>query len=189
MLGKGMPMSANQSSGATVVFADRPSRLLRIGLGVVTVIAGVLVLVWPDVAVVTVAIIVGIHLLGAGVVRGVTAFSADVSGGVRVLYVLLGLLFVVAGIMFLASPLKGIALLVLLFGVSWVVNGVIEMFHGFSGGGGWTIFSGAVSSLAGVAVLAYPAPSARAMVWLFGIALVAIGLSVSISAAVARRAS
>jgi uncharacterized membrane protein HdeD (DUF308 family) len=174
-----MSMSA---SSATVVFADRPSRALRVVLGAGTLVVGVLVLVWPHVAVLTVAIIVGIHLVAAGLIRGVTAFGAGTTGAVRVLYVVLGFLLVVAGVLFLAAPVTGVAFLVVLFGVSWVVNGVVELFHGFSGGGGWAVFSGVVSSLAGLVVLAYPAPSARAMVWLFGVALVAIGLSVCVSA-------
>lgn len=177
-------MSANGSAGATVVFSTRPSRVWRIGLGLITVATGVLILVWPDAAVVTVAIIVGIHLIVAGVIRAVTAVTRDGGGTVRALYLLLGLLLVAAGLICLRSPFHATALLVVLFGISWLVNGGIELFHGITGGGGWTAVSGAVSLAAGVVVLVYPAPSARAMVWLFGLALGAIGLTIVVAAVV-----
>jgi uncharacterized membrane protein HdeD (DUF308 family) len=181
-------MSANGSAGATVVISGRPSRVWRIGLGLITVATGVLILVWPDAAVVTVAILVGIHLIVAGAVRAVTAVTRDAGNAtVRALYLMLGLLLVAAGLLCLRSPFHATALLVVLFGLSWLVNGGIELFHGLTGGGGWTAVSGAVSLAAGVVVLAYPAPSARAMVWLFGLALVAIGLTIVVAAVVTPR--
>lgn len=176
-------MSPDGSSGATVVISGRPTRGWRIGLGLITVVTGVLILGWPDAAVVTVAIIVGIHLIAAGVIRAVTAVTQDAgNAAIRALYLLLGLLLVVAGVLCLRSPFHATALLVVLFGISWILNGGIELFHGVTGGGGWTAVSGAVSLAAGVVVLAYPAPSARAMVWLFGVTLVVIGLTMFVSA-------
>jgi uncharacterized membrane protein HdeD (DUF308 family) len=71
---------------------------------------------------------------------------------------------------------------VLLFGLSWIAGGVTETFHGVNGGGGWTIASGLVSLLAGIVVLVYPAPSVLVMVWLFGLALIAIGTTVAVGA-------
>lgn len=163
------------------MFADRPSRAWRIVLGVLTVVAGMLVLGWPGAAVVTVAVILGIQLITFGIVRVVTAFTGA-TGVPRVLFVLVGALLVVGGVLCLLSPFQAVASLVVLFGLCWVVNGVVELVHGFAGGGGWAIVSGAVSVLAGIAVLAYPAPSGRVLVWLFGVALIAIGVSLFLSA-------
>jgi uncharacterized membrane protein HdeD (DUF308 family) len=176
------------SAAARTVVSTRPSRGWRIAFGVLTVIAGALILAWPGAAVVTVAIILGIHLIVAGVLRAVTALTrhAD-SGRTRALYLILGLLLVAAGTLCLVVPFPAAAFLVLLFGLSWVVNGVIELIHGFTGGGGWTIVSGAVSLAAGIVVLAYPASGAIALAWLFGLALIAIGLTVTIGAMVGRR--
>ncbi len=165
----------------------KPSRGWTIGFGLVTAVAGVCILVWPRAALATVAIILGLQLIVAGIVRMVTAVTRDIdSGTTRALYLLLGLLLLVVGILFLRSPFRTVAVLVLLFGLSWVVNGVIELIHGFTGGGGWLIVSGAVSLVAGIVVLAYPEPSVRTMVWLFGIALIAIGLVTTVGAIVAR---
>lgn len=183
---KGVSMSTNESSSATVVFSAGPTRGWRIGLGLVTVATGALILGWPGAAVVTVAIIVGVHLIVAGVISVVLALVRN-SGRMRVLYLLLGALLAVAGILCLSSPFHATTLLVVLFGVCWLVNGGIELCHGLMGGGGWTVASGVVSFAAGVVVLAYPAPSARAMVWLFGLALVTIGLTVFMGAVLGTR--
>ncbi len=173
-------MSTNGSHVARKVFPKGPTRGWRIGMGVFTMGAGVLVLAWPDVAVVTVAIIVGVHMIIAGIFLVVTAFSRE--RAMRVLYLLLGILLALAGLLCFRSPFHATTLLVVLFGLTWLVNGVVELFHGLAGGGGWVILSGGVSIVAGAAVLAYPAPSARVMVWLFGVALLAIGMSVLIAA-------
>jgi uncharacterized membrane protein HdeD (DUF308 family) len=186
-------MGVPESSAGTGVAADRRvisarlSRGWRVGFGLVTVVAGVLILGWPDAAVLTVAIILGIHLIIAGIYRTVTALTQDIDGTARALYLLLGLLLIVAGILCLRSPFRATAILVLLFGLSWIANGVIELFHGVSGGGGWTIVSGMVSLLAGVVVLVYPAPSVLTMVWLFGIALIVIGATAAVDAVISGR--
>jgi uncharacterized membrane protein HdeD (DUF308 family) len=180
------------STGGTVdttVISTRPSRGWRIGFGLVTVVAGVLILAWPGAAVLTVAVILGIHLIVAGIYRAVTALTRDIDGTLRALYLLLGLLLIVVGILCLRSPFRATAVLVLLFGLSWIANGVIELFHGVNGGGGWTIASGVVSLLAGVVVLVYPAPSVLAMVWLFGIALIVIGATATVEAMISRRST
>ena len=153
------------------------SRGWLIAFGLVTVVAGICILVWPKAAVVTVAIIVGLELIVAGVIRMATALTGDdESGGMRALFLFLGLLLLIVGILCLRAPFQAAAILVLLFGLTWIVNGVVELFVGFSGGGAWVVVSGVVSLVAGIVVLAYPAPSVRALVWLFGISLVAIGL-------------
>lgn len=175
-------MSRHESS-STVFFSDRPSRGLRISLGLITAATGGIILGWPDVAVVTVAILVGIQLIVAGVIRVVTALPSEAGdASTRILYLLLGLLLVVAGLLCLRSPFHATALLVILVGLSWIVSGGIELFHGLTGGGGWTAASGGVSLVAGIVVLAYPTPSVRVMVWLFGLSLIAIGLMLVVSA-------
>ena len=159
------------------------SRGWRIAFGVVTAVAGVLILVWPGGTLLAVAILLGIQLVIAGVFRAITAFTFDTdSGAARILFFLLGVLLVIVGILCLRSPFRSIALLVLLFGLSCIVSGAMELFHGVAGGGGWAIASGVVSILVGIVVLAYPVSSVATMIWLFGIALVVIGLTAIVGA-------
>src|SRR5690349_16820113 len=90
------------STRAKVVISARPTHGWRVGLGLFTAATGLLILMWPRMAVATAAVIVGAHLVVAGAVRAATALRKD--GGLRTLYLILGLLLVVAGLLCLRSP-------------------------------------------------------------------------------------
>jgi uncharacterized membrane protein HdeD (DUF308 family) len=178
-------MSATESApgGSAAMMAGLGwSRGLRIAFGVVTAVAGALILAWPGGTLVAVAVLLGIQLIVGGVFRAVTAFTFETdSVAARILFLLLGVLLVILGILCLRSPLQTIAVLVLLFGISCVVSGALELFHGATGGG-WAIASGLVSIVIGIVVLSYPVSSVSTLVWLFGIALVVVGLTAIVGA-------
>lgn len=179
-------MSANESTpgrSAAMMGMLGESRGLRIAFGVVTAIAGALILAWPGGTLVAVAVLLGIQLILGGIFRAITAFTFPADGvAARILFLLLGILLVVLGILCLRSPLQTIAVLVMLFGISCIVSGALELFHGFTGGGGWAIASGIVGILVGIVVLSYPVSSVSTLIWLFGIALVVIGLTAVVGA-------
>jgi uncharacterized membrane protein HdeD (DUF308 family) len=59
--------------------------------GIITLLAGVLVVIWPGRTIEVIAVLFGIQLIVAGIFRFVAAFAADEeSGGTRVLLALLG---------------------------------------------------------------------------------------------------
>ncbi|HEY7592228.1 MAG TPA: DUF308 domain-containing protein [Actinophytocola sp.] len=179
-------MSASESASggaAAVMSALGQSRGLRIAFGVVTVVAGVLILAWPGGTLVAVAILLGLDLIIGGVFRAITAFTfPQDSVAARILFLLLGILMVILGILCLRAPFQTIAVLVLLFGMACIIGGALELFHGFTGGGGWAIAGGVVGILVGIVVLSYPVSSVSTMIWLFGIALVVLGLTAIIGA-------
>lgn len=151
-----------------------------IALGVVAMLGGVAVLVWPGATLVAIAVIFAIELLVMGVMRLVTAFStSEASGGGRFLHVLLGVVAILAGIIFVRHPFATIAILGLLLGAFWVVVGVIELFDAVAArnmpGRGWAIAAGAVSLVAGVFILAFTGASLVVMVWLVGLQLLVYG--------------
>src|ERR1044072_5846367 len=169
-----------RSAAMTAVLGE--ARGLRIAFGVVRAGAGVLILAWPGGTLVAVAVLLGIQLIVGGVFRAITAFTFPADGvAARILFLLLGILLVVLGILCLRSPLQTIAVLVMLFGLSCIVSGALELFHGFTGGGGWAIASGIVGILVGIVVLSYPVSSVSTLIWLLGIALVVIGLTAVIA--------
>jgi len=177
------PTPANRAQTADTIAAIGRSRGWRLGLGVVTAVAGALILAWPGGALVAVAILVGIELIVTGIFRIVTAFSFGPDGAAtRVLFVVLGLLLIIVGVLCLRSPFHTTAILVLLFGISCIFSGVIELFHGFGDGGGAAIASGIVGTLVGIVVLAYPVSSVTTLIWLFGIALLVLGLAAIVGA-------
>src|SRR5262245_52064940 len=70
-----------------------------LAFGAITLLAGLLVLVWPGRTIVAVAVLFGIQLVVAGIFRFVVALAADEeSGGTRVLLALLGVLSFIVGL-------------------------------------------------------------------------------------------
>jgi uncharacterized membrane protein HdeD (DUF308 family) len=147
--------------------------------GILTVLAGIVMLSWPEETVRVVAIIIGLQLLVAGVVRFVTAFTHDrtTAGGSRAVYVLLSLLSVLAGVLCLRNQLQTVGVLTLIVGAYWLLAGVLTLFVAIGErdmpARGLAIVLGIV---AGILVLSYPVQSAIAMARLLGLWLLLLGL-------------
>jgi uncharacterized membrane protein HdeD (DUF308 family) len=149
--------------------------------GIVTVLAGLFALVWPDRTLQVIAVLFGIQLVVAGIFRFVTALAVDeASGGTRVLLALLGVLSFIVGLYALRNVLVTIAALALLLGIFWIVNGVVETFTALSDRGmqgrGWAIFMGLLSIVAGVVVLVYPGISLATLAIVLGFWLIVFGV-------------
>ncbi|HEU5473511.1 MAG TPA: DUF308 domain-containing protein [Actinophytocola sp.] len=173
------PSSADPTYAAAETLASvGRSRAWRITFGVLTLVFGVVVLIWPEPTLLVLAVLFGVQLFIGGVFWIVSAFAVDdASGWGRVLLALLGLLMIVVGILCLRGPFQTVAVLALLLGLTWVVGGVIEVVHGFTGGGGWGIFSGVISMALGIILLAFPEATLVALTWLVGLALAVYGVT------------
>jgi uncharacterized membrane protein HdeD (DUF308 family) len=164
---------------------------LPLAAGVLTVLIGVLILVWPGATIVLIAWLFAIQLLVTGVIQLVVAFRGDESTGGRVLLGLLGALSIVVGFLCLWVPLQTALVIGLLIGAMWVVGGVIRIVHALGaahrGGRGWGVVAGIFSVIGGTIVLVYPGLSIVALLWIFGVVLVVTGLVVVVQAVVAHR--
>ena len=148
--------------------------------GIVNVLVGVLVLIWPGKTIVVIAVLFGIELIVEGIFQFVAAFAAGESGGMRVLYAILGVLSFVIGLYALRHIYVTVAALALLLGIYWIVYGVMELFGGLSGRGmsgrGWTIAMGILGIIAGIIVLMYPGISLVTLAVVLGIWLIILGI-------------
>ncbi|WP_052371679.1 HdeD family acid-resistance protein [Amycolatopsis taiwanensis] len=154
-----------------------PSPWWTVAFGVLTIAAGVVVLVWPREALTVLSIVLGIQLLVAGVFWVVSAFSVP-DAGVAALVALTGVLGILVGVLLVSHPIQGIAALVLLVGLYWTVAGLVQFVHGVRGympARGWTIAAGVVGAAAGIVVLVYPLPSVFVLTLLFGVLLILHG--------------
>lgn len=149
-------------------------------LGVTCIILGMLCMLMPAIAGVSVAVVVGVLVVAAGFVRMFWAFKA---GGIGkgILVFLIGVLTVLGGVMLLANPLLTTGLLTILLAVYFVVDGIFEIAAGAGlrsqGGSGWLIFGGIVSILLGIMIWRqFPLSGLWAIGVLFGIKLFFIGL-------------
>jgi uncharacterized membrane protein HdeD (DUF308 family) len=147
-------------------------------VGIVTLILGVVVLVWPDETLVVLSVLFGIQLLLFGLFRLIHAFSDDVPA--RGLLGFVGLLGMIAGIAILRHPYDAIAVLATILGVVWIVMGAIDVIgaladstigHRFLQG-----IAGMISVVAGIVVVAWPTPTVTVLAWIGGLYLVIFGL-------------
>jgi uncharacterized membrane protein HdeD (DUF308 family) len=96
------------------------SRGLVAILGVITAIAGVLLIRHPVQGVTLVALLLGIWLITIGVIRIVAAFDAVVHRGWGIVA---GLIELIAGIVIVSDPNIGYATLAILVGIAFIFNG------------------------------------------------------------------
>lgn len=149
--------------------------------GIITLLAGVAVLVWPGRTLIVIAVLFGIQLIVTGIFRFVAAFASDdLSGGTRVLLAVLGVLSLIIGLYAIRHVLITLLALSLLLGIFWVVNGAVELFTALSHrempSRGWTGFMGVLSIFAGIIVLAYPAISLLTLAVILSIWLLFFGI-------------
>lgn len=158
----------------------RDTRSLLISGGVVSIVIGIILLVWPKATVTVLAILLGIQLIALGILIMVASLAGDTSVGEKVLGLFLGLLGILAGVAVFGRPLQTVAVVVVVIGAFWVVGGVVEFLGGLFGwayGSRWlAMLSGALSVVAGIIALSWPAPTVAVLVWLIGIWSVIAGV-------------
>ena len=151
-----------------------------IALGVVYVLAGIVALGSVMLATVATVFVVGIMMVIAGVAEVINAFQIK-TWGKFLLWLLLGVLYIIAGFVTFENPLFAAVFLTLLLGVSLVVSGIMRIFLGFGMRQvmpwGWVVFSGVVTLLLGLIILAHwPVSSLYVLGLLLGIDLIFAGV-------------
>jgi uncharacterized membrane protein HdeD (DUF308 family) len=148
--------------------------------GILAVILGILVWAWPGKTVVVAAIFFGAYLLVTGITQVIFAFSLHVSAGGRVLLFLSGAAALILAVLCFRSLQNSILLLAIWIGVGFIFRGVATAVSAISDptlpGRAWQIFTGVISLIAGVVLLASPFPSLWTLAMVAGIWLILIGL-------------
>jgi len=149
--------------------------------GILLVALGVVAMVAPLTTAWTLAILLGATALVEGAVEIVEAVRHRELGGTG-LHVALGLLNVVFGVVVLAMP--GISVLVLVYVAAFwtIVHGIGEVIlaatvRGLTGGArAWGVVGGLLWAGFGVLLLTQPAAGLAALLWIFGVWAVVLGL-------------
>jgi uncharacterized membrane protein HdeD (DUF308 family) len=156
---------------------------LVVGYGVVTIMIGLILAVWPGETLVVLAVILSIQLMVNGIFQLINAFAAHtVDGGVRALLGLVGALSIIVALLCLRAPMQTVVVIGLLLGAWLVISGLIDVFTAVlndSGERGWRMVMGIISVAAGAFLLVNPELSLGALVvvmavWLFGYGAIAI---------------
>ena len=107
---------------------------LAIG-GLISVVVGIAILVWPTKSATVLAAILGVYTIVAGLSYiGVGLSSLEKSGWGRVGHILLGVLYIIAGVVFFGNLQATTAILIVLItimiGAIWIVEGVTAFTDG-----------------------------------------------------------
>jgi len=150
-----------------------------IALGVVYLLAGFIALGSVVVATVASVLIVGVMMIIAGVAEVFSAFQVK-SWGKFLLWVLLGVLYIIAGFVTFENPLLAAALLTLILGASLVASGIMRIILAFSMKQEtpwiWVLLSSVITLLLGLLILAHWPVSSLYILGLFlGIDLILAG--------------
>lgn len=154
--------------------------------GVLSVILGILILVWPGKTAMVVTALVAIYAIAAGLVyAGLGIFTANRGGWSRLGHILLGVVFVIAGIVAFANLGATTVWLTvfvgILVGIMWIVEGVVALSTIYlAPSRGWTLFFAIISIIAGITLLFImlfsPIWGAVILWWLLGIGAVVFGI-------------
>ena len=147
--------------------------------GLLTLVLGIMVLVWPGVTIGVVVITVGIQFVVVGLLTLTAAITGAGGVGEKILLSLLGILGLLAGVVTFARPLRSSVVLVVVIGAFWLVGGIIDLVASVFGhsvpGRGWRILGAVVSVVAGVIALSWPGITVVAMARVLGIWMILLG--------------
>jgi uncharacterized membrane protein HdeD (DUF308 family) len=176
-----MSITSDSSASASGLEPLRAKSGWIIALGIVYVIAGFVALGSVVFATVVTVFVVGIMMLIAGAAEVINAFQIK-TWGKFLLWLLLGVLYIVAGFVTFENPLLAAAVLTLVLGFSLVASGIMRIALAFSMKEGmpwlWVAFSGVITLLLGLVILAHWPVSGLYILGLFlGIDLIFAGAS------------
>jgi uncharacterized membrane protein HdeD (DUF308 family) len=157
------------------------------------IVLGTLAILMPLVAGFAVTTLVGVLLLVAGVMHGISAFRGE-GVGHAIWQIIVALFYVVAGVYFLGNPLMALTTLTMFLAAVLLVEGVINFVAYFQmrrmDGSGWLLVNSIVTFLLGLLIWrGWPSVSLWAIGTIVGINLIVNGFSRLMLGSTARSAA
>lgn len=152
-----------------------------VAYGVLSVLAGIIAVVYPGATLFAIAIIFAIQLLLTAIFQFVFAFTVPrESGWLRALFALLAIVSFAISIYLLGHVGLTLILLAVLLGAYWIAQGIIELLLGIEHpempGRTWIIITGVLSILAGGVVALFPGTSLVFLTYVLGFWLILLGV-------------
>lgn len=149
-------------------------------VGLLSVAAGVIILLKPGDSLATLAVIAGIFLLVDGILELASSFMRTTRN--RGMVALLGAVTAIIGVLLIRHPIGGVAAIALLIGLWLIVVGVIRFVTAFDEyeSRGWHAFVGAVELIAGIVIVADPNIGFATLAILVGIAFIVNGIGMTV---------
>lgn len=152
-----------------------------VAVSVIGVILGLIGLFLPGVSFLTIAILFGIYLIASGIFRINSALlTHGISGGIRWLTGLLGVLVVAAGVIALIHPNQSLVVLAYVIGIGFLAEGIVDVMLGVQGGPRprWFYWvSGILSIISGLITFFLPALAILTFVQIGSVLLLIVSVS------------
>ena len=150
--------------------------------GVLTVVLGALILVWPGTSILIASTLFGVYLLLSGFAGVAMAFTLPESAGMRILLFISGVVSVILALLCFRNfdDPAPILLLSIWIGVSFIAQGVsivaVAISYKELPARGWYVVLGVLSVIAGVVMLVWPWDSIVVVTLVVGVWLVVMGI-------------
>ncbi len=179
------------SNNRIEISADAPQRRWLAVIGIISIIFGVLALLFPWWATLAIELVFGAFLLTVGILELVRILFDRPLDGVAP-SVVFGILAILTGALLLVYPLQGMFTLTLVLAIFFLLGGLFKTASALTlrpaRGWGWLLTSGIVSIVLGIVVLAaLPASALWLLGILFGIDLILFGIAQVIFATATRQ--
>jgi uncharacterized membrane protein HdeD (DUF308 family) len=151
---------------------------LVLSLGIVSIVVGIIALVWPAKTIVVLAFLLAIWLIITGVFSIIRGFSRGLSGGMRALIIITGVLSIILGLLAFRGIFQAVEILAIFVAIAFLFQGFGALFTSAerTEGRGWNIFAGIVMLIGGIVILVWPGISLVTLAWVAGIWLIVGGL-------------
>jgi uncharacterized membrane protein HdeD (DUF308 family) len=153
--------------------------------GVLAVILGGWILLWPNISIEAAAILLGVYLVASAAMQVIIGFRMGEATRGQALLLVNGATSLVLGILAFRHISNAVELLAIAVGVPLLFRGMATMIYGISDSdandGGWTISFGTITAVAGVVLMALPLTSVATLATVVGFCLVVLGVLEMIS--------
>ena len=170
------------STSQDSISSDLRSLRLWLGIGgVLAVITGIVLLLWPGITAAVVTVIIAVYAIIGGIVYLCASLFSSLGGWAKIGHALVALVFIVAGVIAFMNPATSAtilaAIVVTFVAISWIFEGIAALATlGLSSSKGWTVFYAIVSILGGIALLIAPLVGASVLIMWIGITLIVMGV-------------
>jgi uncharacterized membrane protein HdeD (DUF308 family) len=150
--------------------------------GILAILLGLAILVWPAKSASVVTILIAIYAIVGGLVyAGLGIFSRGMRAWPRIGHIVLGVVFIVAGVIAFANLNQATLWLAffigILVGVMWIVEGIVSLTTlADAASKVWTVVFAIISIIAGIFLIFSPVWGAAILWWILGIALIVLGI-------------
>ncbi|MGO4455348.1 HdeD family acid-resistance protein [Arthrobacter sp. RAF14] len=168
------------AGGRTAAEGFRAFSRALIGLGLLSIVLGLIIWFWPGASLLVLAVFFAINVFATGVARLMTLgrIPSEPKSG-KVLYGILGVLTVLAGVLLIFRPGESLVVVAVLLAAGWILEGVALLWAGVASAPGakaLPITMGVLFILAGLGVALFPLSSLVFLAVWAGVSLVILGV-------------